>query len=273
MGQGVTDGTTPGSQLTDLLEQFPPDPHEPPVVALRVELARHDAEQPVHRHRRGQLVLALRGGVTCDVPGAMWMVPPQHAVWIPGGVAHSNRATANAQIYFLFIEPGAASLPDTCCTLAITPLVRELICHLAQTPRYPEQSATARLARVLLEQLPLAPVQQLHLPVSPHAGIRRLSQALERDPGDRTTAAQWAERLAMSERSFARLVHRETGLTFGRWRQQLHLLVAMRQLAEGATVQQVAGHLGYDSVTAFITMFKKALGKPPAQYFTALRQD
>jgi len=33
----------------------------------------------------------------------------------------------------------------------------------------------------------------------------------------------------------------------------------------------VAGNLGYDSVTAFITMFKKALGKPPAQYFAALQ--
>jgi AraC-like DNA-binding protein len=53
--------------------------------------------------------------------------------------------------------------------------------------------------------------------------------------------------------------------------QQLHLIVALHQLASGATVQQVAGNLGYDSVTAFITMFKKALGKPPAQYFAALQ--
>ncbi|WP_425611679.1 helix-turn-helix domain-containing protein [Xanthomonas citri] len=75
----------------------------------------------------------------------------------------------------------------------------------------------------------------------------------------------------MSDRSLARLVQRETGLSFGRWRQQWHLIVALRQLTEGAAVQQVAGNLGYDSVTAFITMFKKMLGKPPAQYFASLR--
>lgn len=57
----------------------------------------------------------------------------------------------------------------------------------------------------------------------------------------------------------------------GRWRQQLHLIVALRQLAAGTSVQQVAGNLGYDSVTAFITMFKKALGHSPTQYFAALR--
>ncbi len=74
----------------------------------------------------------------------------------------------------------------------------------------------------------------------------------------------------MSERSLARLVQKETGLSFGRWRQQLHLLVALRLLAGGATVQQVSGDLGYESVSAFITMFKKALGMPPARYFAAL---
>ncbi|GAB2717103.1 AraC family transcriptional regulator [Halomonas garicola] len=262
---------TKSTGLTDLLQHFKPDPHDRPVVALQVEVTQNDVEQPVHWHRKGQLVLALRGGVTCDVPNAIWIVPPHHAVWIPGGMPHSNRATENAHIYFLFIEPGGAALPDECCTLAISPLVRELIQHLAQTPDYPHEGPTARLAAVLLEQLPRAPVQQLHFPVSDHPKIRLMTDALEQNPANRATAAQWASRLAMSERSLARLVQRETGLTFGRWRQQLHLLVALSELAGGATVQQVAGTLGYDSVTAFITMFKKSLGKPPAQYFTALR--
>ncbi len=252
--------------------RFDPDAYEQPAVALRLDVEQNDAEQPVHRHRKGQLVLALRGGVTCEVPKAIWMVPPQHAVWIPGGMPHSNRATDNARIGFLFVEPGAAPMPDECCTLAISPLLRELIQHLAdQPPVYPGEGATARLVAVLLEQLAAAPVEQLHLPVSRHPNIRRIVDALTADPADRTTLAQWAPRLAMSERTLARLVAKETGLTFGRWRRQLHLIVALRQLAAGASVQQVAGHLGYDSVTAFITMFKKALGLPPAQYFAALR--
>jgi AraC-like DNA-binding protein len=84
---------------------------------------------------------------------------------------------------------------------------------------------------------------------------------------------EWAARLTMSERSFARLVVKETGLTFGRWRQQLHLLVAVRELAGGTLVQRVSDDLGYESVTAFITMFKKALGHPPGRYFAALSRS
>jgi len=43
-------------------------------------------------------------------------------------------------------------------------------------------------------------------------------------------------------------------------------------LASGASVQRVSGDLGYASVTAFITMFRKALGKPPGKYLGSLAQ-
>ncbi|MET1113563.1 MAG: helix-turn-helix transcriptional regulator [Comamonas sp.] len=237
-------------------------------MGLHVEISQNDAEQPIHRHRKGQLVLALHGSVTCEVPQGMWIVPPQHGVWIPGGMPHSNRATDNARICFLFIEPAAARMPEQCCTLAISALLRELILHLAAEDT---EEASTQVVALLLELLVKAPVEQLYLPGSDHPKIRRMAQALTKDPSDRTSLAQWGERLAMSERSLARLVAQETGLTFGRWRQQLHILIALRQLSEGASVQQVGGNLGYDSVTAFITMFKKALGQPPGRYFAGLK--
>lgn len=263
---------TTRTPVAEPLCNFDPDTDDRPAVALRVDIANNDAEQPVHRHRKGQLLLALRGGVTCEVPKAMWMVPPHYAVWIPGGMPHSNRATHNAQLGFLFVEPDAVPMPDECCTLAITPLVRELIQHLAgEGPAWPRTAPTARLVAVLLEQLASMPVERLHLPLPEHPKLRRMADALAADPADRSTLVHWAQQLAMSERSLARLVQRETGLTFGRWRQQLHLIVALDQLASGATVQQVAGKLGYDSVTAFITMFRKSLGQPPGKYFSALK--
>ncbi|RYH49938.1 MAG: AraC family transcriptional regulator [Alcaligenaceae bacterium] len=252
-------------------EHFNSDRYEQPAVAVQLEVLQNQVEQPVHHHRKGQLILMLQGAATVQVPQGMWFVPPQHAVWIPGGIPHSSRPTNNAQIFFLFVDPGAVELPKTCCTLSITPLLRELIRHLAQVdPAYPPGGSTERLVMVLLEQLAGAPVQELHLPISNQPSIKRILSALTTDPADRKTLAQWANSLAMSERSLARLIVRETGLTFGRWRQQLHLILALGQLAEGEPVQRVAGNLGYDSVTAFITMFKKALGKSPTQYFAAL---
>lgn len=129
------------------------------------------------------------------------------------------------------------------------------------------------LTKTLLTELPRMPVQRLHLPISSEPCLRRIAEALAQDPADRSTLAEWANRVALSESSLARLVVKETGLSFGRWRQQLHLIVAIRELASGASVQQVSGDLGYGSVTAFITMFKKALGKPPAKYLGSITQN
>jgi len=39
------------------------------------------------------------------------MVPSGFGVWIPGGIADSNRVTANGKIGYLLVEPGAAALP------------------------------------------------------------------------------------------------------------------------------------------------------------------
>ena len=98
-----------------------------------------------------------------------------------------------------------------------------------------------------------------------------MADALVSHPEDRSTFKVWAKRLALSERSLARLMLRETGLTFGRWRQQLHLIIALRELASGVSVQNVAANLGYESVNAFITMFRKTMGSTPAHYFAGRR--
>ncbi|MGH8815665.1 MAG: AraC family transcriptional regulator, partial [Achromobacter pestifer] len=213
-------------------------PHDPPLpfdtdsteqrtFAMHVDAAGQDNESPTHHHHMGQLVLALRGGVTCSVQQGLWMVPPQCAVWIPGGVPHSNRVTANGRVCFLFVPADVPGLPAHCCTLAITPLVRELLVHLANLPL--EDAATApnrQLADVLVEQLTHMPTEHLHLPISQHPRLRQIADALNADPADRSTVSQWGKRVAMSERTLARLVQQEVGMSFGRWRQQLHIILA-----------------------------------------------
>jgi len=263
------------------LEGFDPDSSLQPAQAFRIRVAESVKEIPFHQHRKGQLVVALHGGITCEVEQAMWMVPTQYAVWIPGSMPHSNRATANARLCFLFIEPDAVKMPDQCCTLKISPLVRELILHLALQPRDEDDTpARKRLVQVLFDELPHQPVEQLRLPMSRHPKIRQMAEALAQAPQARRTLAQapqarrtlaqWAKMLAMSERNLARLVVRETGLNFRRWRQQLQLIIALQLLIDGETVQKVADALGYESTNAFITMFRKSLGTTPGRYLASL---
>ncbi|MEB5974876.1 helix-turn-helix transcriptional regulator [Pantoea dispersa] len=251
---------------------FDPDSTSSPAVARHIDFVDYAAEVPVHTHRKGQLIIALYGAVICRAENNIWIVPPDCAVWIPGGVPHSAKATWNAHLNYLFIEPGAAAMPVKCCTLAISPLVKELVGRLTnEGVDYAQLSHVGRLTRVTLDELVTMPQQKLSLPVSANPKISAMADALVSNPGDRSTFKVWAKRLALSERSLARLMLRETGLTFGRWRQQLHLIIALRDLASGVSVKNVAANLGYESVNAFITMFRKTMGSTPAHYFAVCK--
>ena len=255
------------SVLRDLLVVFPPERLDAPAAARKVEITRNEYALPMHRHTSGQLVLTLHGGVTCRLRESLCLVPPQCAVWVPAHTPHCMRVTAGSSVCMLFIAQENIQLPATCCTLSITPLVRELICHVAsRRPGDRPSGHTDSLLNVLLTELAHMPVTGLRLPVSSDPRLQAIAEAIIDAPSARKTLPEWAQYSGMSRRSLARLVAQKTGLSFGRWRQQLLLIIAMQRLAEGATVQQTAWGLGYESVTAFITMFKKALGAPPAKY-------
>ncbi|NEI74105.1 helix-turn-helix domain-containing protein [Rhizobium lusitanum] len=243
-----------------------------PAIALRAHVAEEDRDPSMHHHRKGQLVVALRGSVICEVPKGLWMVPPQHGVWIPGGTPHSMKASANTDLCLLCVEPDAITLPSECCTLSITPLLRELILRLSTCSQaYEVGSSTDRLVALLLEELSNMKIELLYFPVSEERKLRTIADELVSNPADRRTAREWAAHLAVSERTLTRMILDETGMSFGRWRQQLQVILALKGLYAGKSIQALSEELGYESVSAFITMFKKALGKPPARYYNETR--
>lgn len=250
--------------LHALLGSFDPDLSREPAFAVSVAVREHEAELPMHQHSKGQLVVALRGGVMCRAQGGLWMVPSGSGVWIPGSVLHSNHVTANGRICLLFVDPSVQGLPERCCTLSLTPMLIEMIKHIATAPA--GDAHHQRIVQVVLEELRQMEVAALHLPIPDDPTMIRIANALIDNPGDRSTVADWAGRVAMSERSLTRLVNRKASMSFGRWRQQLHIIIALQRLSAGVSVQNVSYDLGYESVSAFITMFKNSLGKPPARY-------
>lgn len=244
-----------------------------PVVALQIDVDGTLPEQLPHHHSKGQLVISLSGSTACQVPDALWLVPPQSAIWIPPGIPHHSHVTSKARFHFLFIDPSAARMPTQCCSLTLSPLVREIILHLSGLPQHYESTdRTGRLVQVLLDELVDLPMESIYFPLPNDPRLRRIAEALRRNPADRRTIVQLAEHVAMSERSLARRIYHSTGMSFGQWRRQLHLVVAVQKLSIGLPVQQVADELGYDSSAAFIVMFKKALGQSPGQYATQLHR-
>lgn len=246
-----------------------------PVFAVQGATINENWEVEPHRHHKGQLIYTARGMLRCEVESGLWLVPPQCALWMPGNVLHSARGTGATECYALFVDAAAAgNLPDSCCTLTISPLLRELLLAASRfTPLYDQQGAEGRLATVLLDQLAAAPVENLHLPVSQDARIRQLMEQMLAEPANKRTQAQWAQHIGMSARSLSRTLQQQLGMSFGHWRRQLHVMLALQRLTQGVSVQSVALDLGYESASGFVTMFRKAVGKPPARYLAEKAAD
>jgi AraC-like DNA-binding protein/quercetin dioxygenase-like cupin family protein len=240
-----------------------------------VELIKAGFELAAHRHDDAQLMLVVRGLVTCEVAPGLWIVPPQCALWIPAGMEHSMRGVGDLQFYCLYVEPKLTqSLPRECCTLTVSPLLRELVIEISHLPsHYNVDGPDGRMIGTMLDRLATAPVEQLHLPMPSDRRLRRIADHLVADPSDRTTIPEWARKVGMSERTLFRLLLKETGMSFVRWRQQFQIMLALKRLSEGDSVQAVAFDLGYESSSSFVTMFRKTLGKPPLKFLADRSHD
>ena len=162
----------------------------------------------------------------------------------------------------------AKELPSNCCVINVSALLKELILYactlraLSKTVKWQEQ-----LIAVILHQLKTVQLLPLQLPQLADPRLVRIAQVFMADPGDQRTLTELCRVSGASKRSIERLFLQEIGMTFGKWRQQLRLMHAMRLLAEGGKVTRAALESGYGTPSAFIAMFRKALGTTPTSYF------
>jgi AraC-like DNA-binding protein len=222
-----------------------------------------------HVHARGQLVYAVHGVMMVAADGGQWIVPPTRAIWMPAGVAHLIRCVGVVHMRSLYIRPDAApALPARAHAVGVSPLLRELILAATVVERpYDAESRDGRLMRLLLDELHALPVLPLHLPQPSDARLSRICTRIAQRPDDVSTLADWAATLGIAAKTIQRLFARETGMTFGQWRQQARLLHGLERLAVGDKVVEVALALGYDSPSAFAAMFKRQFGETPSAFF------
>lgn len=169
-----------------------------------------------HSHRRGALIFNVKGLVTCEAEGGLWMVPPHCALWIPGGVVHAPHLAGNLECYTVFIEPERVpSMMQSCATIHVTPLMRELI---LRTATFPEEYSTGgtedRIVQVLVDELSAAKEESLFFPMPASPKLRSLASMMVNDPSDKASLAQWASRIGLSERTLSRFLMAETGMSF-----------------------------------------------------------
>ncbi|MDV5170385.1 helix-turn-helix transcriptional regulator [Photobacterium rosenbergii] len=242
----------------------------PRPVYARVENWQQSGSQTHwHTHNWGQWSYAVEGMLIVHTRQGQYVAPPQFAIWIPEGVEHKVISNGAAQMRSLYIETDAlADLPWTeprVCS--ITPLVRELTLQFCALPAdYNCDSADGRLAQVLVDQIAYLPSASTQLTIPSDKRLATIAELLQHHPDEQRDIEQLGELVGLSGRSVSRLFKQQTGLTFQQWRQRARLLEALNRLESGRTVTSVSIECGYDSVSAFVSIFKKQFGDTPGEY-------
>jgi len=221
-----------------------------------------------HSHGRGQLIYASTGVVVLSTPHGAWIAPPERAIWTPAGMPHSVRMVGAVSTRSLLLDAQtAAVLGEATVVIAVSPLIRHLLIAASAIPAEYEVSGRDGLVMdLLVAELAGAPRVALSVPFPASARLAARCHAFLEAPDIHATIDSWCAGLHMDRRAFTRAFRRETGMSFGEWRQQACLLVALPRLAAGESVTAIALDLGYDSPAAFSTMFRRLLGVPPSRY-------
>ncbi|CAB3749525.1 AraC family transcriptional regulator [Burkholderia sp. MSh2] len=238
-----------------------------PFVVAAVLSQRDPRITPPHAHARGQLVGALSGLVSIGLDDRDWVVPAIHAIWIPPYCRHALRSYGPISGWSVFVaEARCAALPDTPRAIRASPLLREAVQRAASWDGSALNDAQSRIADVILDEIAASEVESLSLARPRDARLVRITDALATNLADNRRLEEWAEWAGIGARTLSRRFVAETGLTFAQWRQQARLLRALEKIADGVPVTTIALDLGYDNVSAFIDMFRRALGTTPGKY-------
>ncbi len=228
----------------------------------------------------GQLLFPSRGTLTVHTAAGLWVVPFHQAVWVPAGVRHDVEVAGGVAMRALYLHfhptaPGRRGrLPEVCRVVEISPLLREILRRVLRLRTLDRRVVAERhLLAVLLDEITVLPLAPLDLPMPRDPRGVRAAEWIRAEPAARHTLAEVARAAAASPRTLERLFRGETGLPFGVWRQRARLLRALQRLAEGEPVAAAANAVGYESTSAFVAAFRRALGTTPGKYFSRQRVE
>ncbi|MFP6807643.1 MAG: helix-turn-helix transcriptional regulator [Pseudomonadales bacterium] len=215
-----------------------------------------------------QLVYAQRGAITVKTDVGGWLVPPQRAVLVPAGVATEIHLHGRVTMSCLYFRLNSYHDIEKVEVVNVSPVLCELVLHIVSLGLLRKSIDSERhLAMVVIDLLQSFAKEPLELLIPMDHRARKVFSLLEEQPDLSASLHQVATMAGTSRRTMERVFQREMDISFGRWRQQVRMMIALRLLAEGESVTSVALNIGYSTASSFIYAFRQVFGQSPGEFF------
>lgn len=227
-----------------------------------------------NRSEMARLVFPAMGVLIVSSPIGNWVVSSSHAIWMTPNVEHDIRILGSVRMKTFYFDPNSsANLPDASCVLTVSPLMREMIRSLAESPtKVGRCRRTLLMGELMLEKVANRTPSTIHLPEPHDPRLAAICEHIQLASDNMTTLQQYADELGCSARTLHRLFLDEMGMSFTVWRHHAKLQLALEWLAQERSILSIALDLGYQNQSAFTAMFRKYLGTSPSQYYNRTSQ-
>ncbi|MBD2797941.1 helix-turn-helix transcriptional regulator [Xenorhabdus sp. 18] len=248
-------------------DYFDPDSLDRPVIGIAAEMGQHDSG--FHRHNMGQLLFTRRGCIKITLANQISILPPTRVAWIPAKTRHRAEMRGSVGYRSIYLDTDYLNASETALlsnqseVLEATPLLQALLERIAISSFDADwfQGKGANLLAVFFDEIREARREPTLLPLPSDRRLTPLS--LEQLPPPLHILATY---IGASEKTITRIFHRETGMNYQQWRQQWRLVKAIELLAQNKTLSYIAQELGFANDSAFVTFFRKVMGRPPREY-------
>lgn len=232
--------------------------------------------EALHVHpQEALLIYAEAGAYNLFTEDLVWALLPSRAIWLPPGVPSGWQAGARSAVRLRplhFPVPLPAHLPAEPKVIGVSPLLAAVIAELRQLQQgeqNPDTTATIEALRQIVfhEVRKSADTPMLSVPQPRHAGLRKVTAMQLADLAVEWPLPACADAAHMSVRTFCRVFPQEAnGLTWPAWVRQARLMVGRQLIELGASVNQAAAQVGYDSQSAFSAAYRRIHGLSPSEH-------
>lgn len=220
-----------------------------------------------HSHPWAQFLYADDAALTVTIDSAKFPLPAGLGAWIPPQTSHG--VTTREQVDFLSLYVDVENFPEApkqTRVFSVTPLVREMLREATRLRAdYEIEASDGRFMAVLRDRIVALSANANEAPLPRDKRLVEIAAALIENPCDSRSLDAWGETVGASRRHLSRLFHRETGVSFQLWRQNVRLNTALSLLSEGWSVTTVAQQVGFVETSSFIEAFRSRFGVTPGK--------
>lgn len=227
-------------------------------------------ETAPHHHSKTQILYASQGIIRLKTADGIFVIPPSRAIWIPAYAKHALYFCGVFESTNLYVADRLIEniKQEKCRLFLVDTLLRELLLKASEIEAVSKiEEKDHNLVKVLFDLIKFDDSPSFYLPRPKDPRLKRLVERLENDLSDNSSLGELSKAAGASLRTMTRLFKQEMQMNFKSWRGQLRVFRATELLAMGQSVTEVAYDVGFESVSAFVSHFKKITGKTPSKYF------